>query len=314
MWARKIFPVRAAARDRRPGDRGRPRRRGRARRSPPAAPRAGRRVDALRLSGQARDERARTTEAAADGANPAELQLGHDCTVEQCTTLLAHLDAHWYQLPRRARDRGRETTVELCARRIGRRVLPRRRPHVRPQGPARPPVVPGHAASADARRAHRLRSQQGGRRAHWAWERWQGIYEWREACVVRASRRRSTAGISTSSSIVRDDERVRAGLRHARRARRRRRARAVAQALARRADGDRGAAALDDDGRGGADTGGDARRDARREARRSSLPPRTFNPGRVLRSIDAGPERRFRLTRLLQRGADFERVAFEETV
>jgi hypothetical protein len=32
----------------------------------------------------------------------------------------------------------------------------------------------------------------------------------------------------------------------------------------------------------------------------------------VLRSIEAGPERRFRLTRLLQRGADFERVAFEE--
>ena len=43
------------------------------------------------------------------------------------------------------------------------------------------------------------------------------------------------------------------------------------------------------------------------------LPPRTFNPSRVLRSLDAGPERRFRLTRLLQRGVDFERAAFEET-
>jgi hypothetical protein len=42
-------------------------------------------------------------------------------------------------------------------------------------------------------------------------------------------------------------------------------------------------------------------------------PPRTFNPGRMLRSFDSGPERRFRLTRLVQRGADFERVAFEET-
>jgi hypothetical protein len=41
------------------------------------------------------------------------------------------------------------------------------------------------------------------------------------------------------------------------------------------------------------------------------LPPRTFNPGRVLRTADDGPERRFRLTRLLQRGADFERVAFD---
>jgi hypothetical protein len=43
------------------------------------------------------------------------------------------------------------------------------------------------------------------------------------------------------------------------------------------------------------------------------LPPRTFNPSRVLRSIDAASERRFRLVRLLQRGSDFERVAFEET-
>ncbi|HEY7904514.1 MAG TPA: hypothetical protein VIH36_13735, partial [Casimicrobiaceae bacterium] len=42
------------------------------------------------------------------------------------------------------------------------------------------------------------------------------------------------------------------------------------------------------------------------------VPPRTFNAGRVFRTIASGPERRFRLTRLLQRGADFERVAFEE--
>jgi hypothetical protein len=43
------------------------------------------------------------------------------------------------------------------------------------------------------------------------------------------------------------------------------------------------------------------------------LPPRTFNPSRVLRSIDAASERRFRLVRLLHRGIDFEQVAFEET-
>ena len=43
------------------------------------------------------------------------------------------------------------------------------------------------------------------------------------------------------------------------------------------------------------------------------LPPRTFNPSRVLRSVDVATERRFRLVRLLLRGSDFERVAFEET-
>ena len=45
------------------------------------------------------------------------------------------------------------------------------------------------------------------------------------------------------------------------------------------------------------------------------LPPRTFSAGRMLHSVSSGPERperRFRLTRLGQRGADFERVAFEE--
>jgi hypothetical protein len=43
------------------------------------------------------------------------------------------------------------------------------------------------------------------------------------------------------------------------------------------------------------------------------LPSRSFTSERMLRSmLDGGPERRFKLTRLLQRGADFERVAFEE--
>ena len=32
----------------------------------------------------------------------------------------------------------------------------------------------------------------------------------------------------------------------------------------------------------------------------------------TLKSMDTGPERTYKLTRLLQRGADFERVAFEE--
>jgi hypothetical protein len=40
--------------------------------------------------------------------------------------------------------------------------------------------------------------------------------------------------------------------------------------------------------------------------------PSVVNPSRVLRCVDTGAERRFRLTRLLQRGADFERAAFEE--
>jgi hypothetical protein len=48
------------------------------------------------------------------GSNPAELQLGHDSSAEQCTTLLGYLDSRWYQLPRRAPE-GPSGPVELCA-------------------------------------------------------------------------------------------------------------------------------------------------------------------------------------------------------
>ena len=69
------------------------------------------------------------------GANPAELQLGHDCSVEQCTTLLSYLDWRWYQPPRERRS-GRAGVAVALLWRTRRRVLPCRRPHVRPPGPA----------------------------------------------------------------------------------------------------------------------------------------------------------------------------------
>src|SRR4029079_12412122 len=50
-----------------------------------------------------------------------------------------------------------------------------------------------------------------------------------------------------------------------------------------------------------------------RETRSRVVRPCTCNPSRVLRSLDTGPDRRYRLTRLLQRGVDFERASFEET-
>src|SRR4029453_14698532 len=34
------------------------------------------------------------------GANPFELQLGHDVSVEQCVALLSHLDLRWTHAPR----------------------------------------------------------------------------------------------------------------------------------------------------------------------------------------------------------------------
>ncbi|HXT05187.1 MAG TPA: hypothetical protein VN760_13455, partial [Casimicrobiaceae bacterium] len=41
------------------------------------------------------------------------------------------------------------------------------------------------------------------------------------------------------------------------------------------------------------------------------LSPRAFIPNRIMRCDEPGPVSKFKLTRIVQRGADFERVAFE---
>ena len=41
------------------------------------------------------------------------------------------------------------------------------------------------------------------------------------------------------------------------------------------------------------------------------MSPRAFLPNRVMRCDEAGPVRKFKLTRVVQRGGDFERVALE---
>src|SRR6185503_17855899 len=48
------------------------------------------------------------------GASPAELQLGHDTSMESSVALLTHLDESWYQLPRRDRDM-EHTELQLSA-------------------------------------------------------------------------------------------------------------------------------------------------------------------------------------------------------
>src|SRR6185312_1925783 len=56
----------------------------------------------------------------ATGANPAELQLGHDVSADACSTLLAQLDAHWYALPlKRGAGGESQTGLELCAGGLG---------------------------------------------------------------------------------------------------------------------------------------------------------------------------------------------------
>jgi cyclic-di-GMP-binding protein len=242
------------------------------------------------------------------GANPAELQLGHDCSAEQCTTLLGHLDARWYQLPRHPADIP-ATTVELCAGglaaayfRIGGRTFERRDPLGRLtfQGAQHLQTL-GALTDYD-------RGKEDAERA-WAWERWKGIYEWREAQLVGAAPTLHRWQLDQLVT-VRDDERVRLGyvtrvaldangtlalaLRFWPGAPKTLAVRALSTVV----QEDPPLAAL-------------LLTETPEDKTSLILPPRTFNPSRVLRSMDGTPERRYRLTRLLQRGADFERVAFE---
>ena len=243
------------------------------------------------------------------GANPAELQLGHDCSIEQCTALLGHLDAHWYQVPRRASDAPAKA-LELCAGglpaayfRAAGRSFERKDPAGR-MSYADAQHLQAIAAVADYDRGREAADHE------WAWERWQGKDEWREVCVVRECDARHR-WILEQLVIARNDGQLRVGF---------------VTRVALDAQGQLGlslrlwscapgpmtllplSAAGTDDLPLPALLLGETPDDKACLL----LPPRTFNPSRVLRTLDPGRERRFRLTRLLQRGFDFERAAFDE--
>jgi hypothetical protein len=244
------------------------------------------------------------------GANPAELQLGHECSAEQCTTLLGYLDARWYQLPRRAPE-APSGPVELCAGglpaayfRVGGRSFDGK-------DPAKPMSFDEKSAAAlmppvgDYDRGREEAERE------WPWERWQGTVEGREASIARTADALHRWSLD-QLAIARCDGRIRVGFvtrvafdAPADLELRLRLWTGVPQAIALRP---LSAAGSDDtplpvlllD-------------ETSDDKAFLVLPPRTFNPSRVLRSVDVSSERRFRLVRLLQRGSDFERVAFEET-
>ena len=273
-------------------------------------PRQSASVDALRLSGKARHQRARAAEAAADAARiPAELQLGHDCQRRAVhgaaraprRTLVPHRAQ-----ARRARREAEHRACAAAASRGG--VFPRRRTHVRPPGSARAAVVPGRAAPADAGRAHRLRPLQGRSRAQLArGSSWQRRYDWREATSYARRRRHASLAARAARHACATTNACASATSPASRSTRT----ASSPCRSSCGPGRRTSVAVRPHttiaGRGTADAGADARPRRRRRSPVSLLPPRTFNPSRMLRSIDVGPERQFRLTRLLQRGADFER-------
>ena len=246
----------------------------------------------------------------ASGANPAELQLGHDTSMEGSVALLTHLDANWYQSPRPDADSAHAELqliaggVQAAYYRVGGRTFDRQDPLGRLtfQGAQ-------HLQTLGALTDYDRYKEEAER--NWPWERWQGEYAWRRARLLRREATRYRWFLD-QLVVVRDDERTRLGY------------------VTRVAFGSSSEFAMSL-----ALWPGQPRSLAVRpmsiafaeelplpavmlsaneeEAASLLVPPRTFNPGRLLRSMDTGPERKFRLTKLLQRGGDFERVAFEET-
>jgi hypothetical protein len=245
------------------------------------------------------------------GANPAELQLGHDCSAEQCTTLLGHLDLKWYQASRRSSE-GPRTTIDLCGGglggayfRIGGRTFDRKDPLGRMsyQGAQHLQTL---AALTDYDRGREDAERT------WVWEEWAGHYEWKEAAVIRGSGTLHRWALD-QIVVVRDEERVRLGYvtrvahdMHGEFALSLKMYSGTPKAMAVRPL----STAVGEDPPLPVVMLGETPDDKPSLI----LPPRTYNASRVLRSLDPGPEKRFRLTRLVQRGADFERVEFEETI
>jgi hypothetical protein len=244
------------------------------------------------------------------GANPAELQLGHDTSVEGSTALLTHLDANWYQLPTQEGEIHRADLqitaggVQAAYFRVGGRTFDRQDPLGRLtfQGAQ-------HLQTLGALTDYDRYKEEAER--NWPWEHWQGEYAWRYAKLLRRDPTRYRWFLD-QLVVVRDDERTRMGY------------------VTRVAIGAPGELAMSLSFWSGQPRSIPMRPQtvafaeelplpalmlAANEDEAASLivPPRTFNPSRMLRSMDTGPERKFRLTKLLQRGGDFERVAFEES-
>ncbi|MFO1305348.1 MAG: hypothetical protein U1F54_16600 [Burkholderiales bacterium] len=246
----------------------------------------------------------------ASGATPAELQLGHDTSAEGAAALLAYLDARWYQVADRDAGGGNDS-IELTAGgvqsayfRVGGRTFDRQDPLGRLtfQGAQ-------HLQTLGALTDYDRYKEDAER--NWPWERWQGHYAWAAARLVRHEPTQYRWFLD-QLVVVRDDERTRLG--YVTRV-------AVAppnelamslalwpglpRSIAVRPSSIAFAEELPLPGLLLSAT--------EQEPASLVVPPRTFNPGRILRSMDAGPERKFRLVKLLQRGGDFERVAFEES-
>jgi cyclic-di-GMP-binding protein len=243
----------------------------------------------------------------AGGTTPAELQLGDDVSSEAATVLLTHLDAHWQHVPAGA-QRKRSTAVEIVAGgieagyfRVGGRSFRRVDPLGRDTDVTKYLQTVGGISDFDRRKDESERS--------WPWEKWYGACEWREASV-----RHQSGGayhwFLDELVVVREEGQVRLGY------------------VSRVAIDPDGGVALSLKLWAG-DPGVHAVRlvnpngseeppvpalilsETPEEPTTLVMSPRAFIPNRIMRCDESGPVRKFKLTHIVQRGGDFERVAFE---
>ena len=245
----------------------------------------------------------------ATGASPAELQLGHDSSSDGSAALLAHLDARWYA-PAKKTTSLTQARLDLCIGGLGAAYFRVAGRTFNRQDPLGRLSYHGtqHLATLGALTDYDRNKEEAEK--SWGWEHWQGSYDFDEASVRRVGSAHHRWHLE-QLVMVRDDTRVRCGY------------------VTRVALDGHGDLSVTLKLWSGASNALVARPYTTMLSEEPPIPvillgptpddkpsivapPRTFNAGRLLRTLDT-PERRFKLTRLIQRGADFERLAFEET-
>jgi hypothetical protein len=244
----------------------------------------------------------------ANGSTPAELQLGEDVSTETATALLKHLDAHWHHVPTAA-QRKRSTAIEIAAGgteaayfRVGGRSFNRQDPLGRDADPTRYLQTVGGISDFDRRKEQAERN--------WPWEKWYGVCEWREA-TIKHQGGGAYHWFLDQLVVVREDSQTRLGY------------------VSRLALDDDGAIALslklwpgdpkvfavrlvNPNGTEEAPAAALLLADAPEEPATLVMSPRAFVMNRVMRCDEPGPVKKFKLLLIVQRGGDFERVAFED--
>lgn len=243
----------------------------------------------------------------ANGSSPAELQLGDDVSGETAAALLKHLDARWHHAAPAGR-RKRSTAIEIAAGgteaayfRVGGRSFNRQDPLGRDADPTRYLQMVGGITDFDRRREQAERS--------WPWEKWYGTCEWREASV-----KHPIGGayhwFLDQLVVVREDAQTRLGY--------------VSRIATEHDDGVALSLRLwpgdpkvfavrlvNPNGTEEPPAAALLLAESPEEPASLVLSPRAFVLNRVMRCDEPGPIQKFKLLRVIQRGGDFERVAFE---